>query len=114
MNCETYTSKVQEHMKNEHGIEIPWDQILDIVIDLLSDGCFDSEAEAIEGIKNPSRMQKASMRIRARRGGISRRHVASFVDCCCHCCEDCTDDDLAGMYQEVQSLFIPMLYYQGA
>ena len=104
MSLETMATTIRDRVKADHGLEIDWEAILDMLIDVLS-GCFESEGQFTQSARNPTRLQESALRVRARRVmGLRPRQARAFAECCCRCCEDCEDKVLCACYCEANEL----------
>lgn len=100
---EPVAERVQKDLTDNHGVDIPWEDLLAILIDTLT-GCFDSESRFVQAAKAPTRLQRVGLRVRASRAGLTRRQAKAFAECCCDCAMLCSDEELCGCYCEAHEL----------
>lgn len=83
---------------------VPWQDLLEVLLDVLGN-CFNSEAEFMAAAKSPTVLQRAGLRIAARRtlGIRSRRQRVQLEEAVFEHAAGCNDDQLGGCFAEAST-----------
>ena len=92
--------------RNTYGVTIPWEMILELVLQLIED-CFPDEESFVQSAKSPNMLQKVAFNIVARRvTGIKRRGtLVSLRNVVFDNAAALTDNELAAGYNEAKAVF---------
>lgn len=66
MSIENFAQSVSADVKNGYGVTIPWEMILDLVMQMI-DKCFNNANDFQQAAKSPTILQKAVMRNNVRK-----------------------------------------------
>jgi len=66
MSIENFAQSVSSDVKNGYGVTIPWEMILDLVMQMI-DKCFNNSNDFQQAAKSPTILQKAVMRNNVRK-----------------------------------------------
>ena len=107
MDCEQFASRVNDHAKSEHGIDLDIEKILDLImeiVDCFTGPSFVEDVFVTPNLVNLSRRQKSAVRRLARRSGFGWRQANRVCECLEHCCNDCGRDYVKGVAIDAKQL----------
>src|SRR5688500_12738319 len=99
MLLEEYSKKVSTKVKDNHGITISWEEIFELVLEMLTN-CFDNEQEFANSVKTPTVIQRLALNVQVRRhfGFKAMREARKVAESMHDCCDDYTDEQLSGAF----------------
>lgn len=113
MSLEQYSKQLSADVSNTYGITIPWDQIIQIIMEVI-DNCFNKPKDFAAACKNPTVLQKVAMRIRVRQEtGLRGREVDKVVDRVLADCAAMPESELNAVYAEAKAAVSPLDYNMG-
>jgi hypothetical protein len=105
MVLQSYCTDCHEELKSNYGVDVDWEEILEIILTLIED-CFEDEESFLQGAKNPNVFQKVALRVKVRKllGG-RRRRARKVADCLLNCASEYSDEDCCTAYNEGREVF---------
>lgn len=102
---EQYCQQVSQSVVDKYGFVIPWELILEIVIELI-DKCVQSDREFVDVAKNPTTLQRAAMNVYVRRvlDLSNRRRVLAVSEAIFAAAETLSSEQLGGVFYEANSV----------
>lgn len=103
---EQYCQQVSQGVVNKYGFTVPWELILEIVMELI-DKCMDNEEDFVQSAKNPTLLQKVAMNVYVRRvlEISNRKRVVAVSESIFDVAGDLNEEQLSGAFVEAQTLF---------
>jgi hypothetical protein len=103
---EQYCQQVSQGVVDKYGFTVPWELILEIVMELI-DKCMDNEEDFVQSAKSPTLLQRVAMNVYVRRvlEVNNRKRVVAISETIFGVADDLSEEQLAGAFVEAQTLF---------
>jgi hypothetical protein len=114
MNVEVFAQSVSSDVKNGYGVTIPWEMILDIVMQIV-DKCFNNVNDFQQASKSPTVLQKAAMRnaVRKQNPNLRWKEANLVAEQIFAQAESMEPAQLEACYHEVKAANNPIDYDMG-
>lgn len=104
---EQYGQSVSDELQERYGVDVPWDQIIEIVLQILEDCDFyQNEHDFVESAQSPTWLQRIAMNVRVRNtlGIRGFRKVRQISDVMFDKAAKRSDSELSAAFAEGQAV----------
>lgn len=103
---EQYCQQVSQGVVTKYGFTVPWEIILEIVMEMI-DKCMDNEEAFVQAAKSPTLLQRVALNVYVRRvlETSNRKRVVAVSEAIFDTADLLTTEQLSGAFIEAQTLF---------
>lgn len=106
---EQYCQQTSELVLEKYGFTIPWELIIEAVLEILSKCLNNDQKDFVDAAKNPTVIQRVvvNMHIRKVMDDANRRKVVAVSNSLFETAANMTDEQLCGAYAEAHRILQP-------